>query len=163
MAEDATAVVEPAGADTGKPDGKPSEPTTPTTYTEADVASRTSAAVNEALKAERAKQAALLEDKDKDSETKIAELSAAAASAQQYADFVDSAAKVGVKNLKAAYLVAQHGGYIDKKGALSLEKFRADNPEFFSAAPDANAGRGAGTATAGNDMDAFLRRAAGRG
>jgi len=164
MTTDATTAGTPEGAVTGTPEAKPGDATTPTetktTFSADDVKSQVSAAVNAALKAERDKQAALLADVTKDSESKLAELTARSEQAQQFADFVSEASAAGIRNLKAAYKVAKDD-YINSKGKLDLAGFRKDNPEFFASTPDANAGAGAGHQHKTGGMNAAIRAAAG--
>lgn len=161
MAEDATPQGTPPGAaDSGTPDAKPEAAAT--LYDDAAVASKISAAVNEAKRAWKSDTDALIADKTKDAETKLAELQTKAEEAERYADFVDEATKAGIKNCKAAYLVAKHGGFVDKKGRVDFGTFKTDNPEFFTPPPNANAGDGVGKPVTGNSMNDLIRGAISR-
>jgi hypothetical protein len=134
------------------------------TYSEADLQREADRRVNEAQKKWRAEQDALLADKTKDAEAKILALSEENAEATRFADFVDVASKSGIRNLKAAYMVAVGGEYLDAKGKFDLKTFQTDNPEFFGVSANANAGAGAGGGSVHtNDINALIRAAAGRG
>lgn len=148
-----------AGGEAGQGQGTD---TKPKSYTDADLQREADRRVTEAQKKWKSDQEALLADKTKDAETKLAELASKAEEAERYADFVAAGAAAGVRNVKAAYLVAKHGEYFDKKGGLELERFRKENPEFFSAPPNANAGAGAGSGGGAQSMNDFIRAAAGR-
>jgi hypothetical protein len=141
--------------------GEKPDPTPKTeTYTADDLKREADRRVTEAQKAWKAQQDALLADTTKTAEEKLAEIGAKAEAAQQYADFVTEASAAGIRNLKAAYKVAKDD-YINAKGKFDLNAFRKDNPEFFTPAPDANAGRGAGHQPKTGDMNAAIRAAAG--
>lgn len=131
------------------------------TYTAADLQREADRRVSEAQKKWRSEQDSLIADKTKDAETKLAELQAKAEESERYAGFIESATAAGIRNVKAAYKVAQ-GDYIDKRGRFDIDAFRKDNPEFFTSPPTANAGNGTGTTpTAKDDMNAHIRRVAG--
>lgn len=117
--------------------------------------------VTEAQKKWNADLTAALAAKDKDAATKIAELSTQAEEAAAYATFVETAHAAGIRNLKAAYMVAVGGEYIEH-GKFDLKQFQKDNPEFFAPPTTANAGAGAGAATTSGGMNAVIRQAAGR-
>lgn len=140
-----------AGSDSGQ---------TPKTFTESDLQREADRRVTAAQKAWRAELDAAIADKTKDAESKLAEVAARAEEAERYASFVESATASGIRNAKAAYLVAKHGDYFDKKGGLELDRFKKDNPEFFSATTNANAGAGTGT-TPKPSMNDAIRAAAG--
>lgn len=76
------------------------------------------------------------------------------------ADFYEKASAVGCRNLKLAWLAAQADN-------LTVEQVKAANPELFGSAakPPTHAGAGAGGQGSGQqrDMNAFIRRGAGRG
>jgi hypothetical protein len=148
-----------AGAGAGEGQGT----ATPKTFTETELQREADRRVTEAQKKWKTEQEALIADKTKDAETKLAELQSKAEEAERYADFVASVTMAGVKNVKAAYLVAKGGEYFDKKGALELDRFKKENPEFFSSTTaNANAGAGAGAANGTGGMNDWIRQAAGR-
>jgi hypothetical protein len=136
---------------------------TPKTFTEADLQREADRRVSAAQKAWKADLDAAIADKTKDAETKLADAATRAAEAERKADFLEQASTAGIRNARAAYLVATGGGYIDNKGRLDIDKFRKENPEFFGTTATANAGAGAGAANTTGDMNAFIRAAAGRG
>lgn len=143
-----------AGSDSGQ---------TPKTFTESDLQREADRRVTAAQKAWRAELEAAIADKTKDAESKLAEVAARAEEAERYAGFVESATASGIRNAKAAYLVAKHGDYFDKKGGLELDRFKKDNPEFFTPVANANAGAGAGDTQKQGGMNAAIRAAAGYG
>lgn len=144
-------------ADAGdKPDSTPKTET----YTADDMQREADRRVTLAQKKWREEQDSLLADKTKDAETKLAELQAKAEQAESYAQFLETATAAGIRNTKAAYKVARDE-YIDKRGRFDVTAFRADNPEFFSPAPTANAGSGTDNPPKNVDMNDLIRRAAG--
>jgi len=120
--------------------------------------------VTEAQKAWAAKQAEILAAKDRDAEAKVRELEQAAKEHEEYAAFIEAAHVAGIRNVKAAHLVAKGGGYFDQRGKFNVEKFRNDNPEFFlPMSGNANAGSGAGGNQSSTfSMDRWIRSQAGR-
>lgn len=133
------------------------------TYTADELQREADRRVTEAQKKWKAEQDALLTDTTKNAETKLAELKAKTEEAERYADFIEKGTASGIRNHKAAYLVAKHGDYFDKKGNLELERFKKENPEFFGVTANADAGRGAGGGGGkGGTMNDFIRAAAGR-
>jgi len=81
-------------------------------------------------------------------------------------DFYRLALREGVLNVDLAWLAAQEIGALDKHGAPDFSILKAQYPELFPARrkPAAQAGAGAnGEAPTGTDMNAFIRRSAGRG
>ncbi len=151
----------PASAANGQADPQTQAATTQK-FTEADVQSRVSAAVNEAQRKWKKDLDDLVADKTKDAEAKIAELKLSATENAMRADFAEQALTAGVNNVKAAYIVARHGGYMDN-GKLDLDRFKKENPQFFgsTAKPRTDAGAGGNTPTGG--MNAYIRAAAGVG
>lgn len=118
--------------------------------------------VNEALKKVKAEQDALIADKTKDAEAKLKELSTRAEAAEQYGVFVEAANAAGIRNVKAAHIVARDQGFL-KHNRFDADGFRKANPEFFTPVVGAaNAGDGAGRPAAAGGMNAFIRAAAGR-
>lgn len=89
------------------------------------------------------------------------------AEADRRAEFYDEAHKAGVTNLKLAYLSAVADERFDKKGRVNFDEMKKDYPELFGTKkpPEGNAGKGTGdNGPAGHaDMNAFIRRSAGRG
>lgn len=150
---------EPAktGADTGD-----AQKTEKTSYTADELQREADRRVTAAQKKWQEEQAALIADKTKDAETKLQELARKAEEAERYAGFIEAVTSQGVRNVKAAYTVAVHNGYIDSRGNLKLKEFRADNPEFFSPPANANAGAGAGKTGPSGGMNEWIRAAAGR-
>lgn len=143
------------GTPTGTPGAKPDD--APKTFTEADIQKEADRRVTEARKKWQSEQESILADKTKDADAKLAELATKAEAAERYADFVDAATKAGIKNVKAAYAVAVAHGHCGKKG-FEVEKFKAENPEFFlTARSSADAGAGSGKPTGKADMDTWLR------
>jgi len=133
------------------------ETTTEKPLTQADI----SRAVNEAKKEWNKGVESLVADKTKDAESKIAELSTKAAESQRYADFVDRATAAGIKDLRAAYVVATGLGYL-KDDKFDEKEFKKNHPQFYTPAPNANAGAGAGGGSTGTtDMNSLIRQAAG--
>ena len=90
----------------------------------------------------------------------LAEMQGRVETEQRRADFYEAATAAGCRNVKLAWLAANG----DK---LTVEQVKAQYPDLFAAArpPATNAGSGAAAAAggAGKSMDAFIRRAAGRG
>ena len=148
-----------ATADAGAAPGKDAPKTS---YTADDLQREADRRVSEAQRKWKEQLDATVADKTRDAEAKLAELTATAQAAQEYASFIETATGAGIRNVKAAYKVAKDD-YINKAGTFDVKKFRADNPEFFAPAPNANAGAGAGAATPSNDVSAFIRAAAGFG
>lgn len=88
-------------------------------------------------------------------------------SSKRQADFYDAAHKLGVTNLKLAWLAAQSEGAIDEKGACDFETLKQTHPQLFATTtkppvPPANAGQGAGGQQAPQGMNDLIRGAAGR-
>lgn len=87
------------------------------------------------------------------------------AAESQRADGYEALHAAGATNLKLAWLAAQSGDYVDRKGQLDVASLKRDFPELFtkSAAPRANAGSGTGDpAPKGGSMNDWIRGAAGR-
>lgn len=86
--------------------------------------------------------------------------------ADQRIDFYRQATREGVPNVDLAWLAAREIGAFDKRGAPDFSMLKAQYPELFPQRrkPAAQAGAGAnGEAPGGVDMNAFIRRSAGRG
>jgi hypothetical protein len=101
-----------------------------------------------------------------DAQTKLTTMADQLAASDRKADFYDAAHKAGVSNLSLAYLAASEKGLIDNKGRVNFDEMKKDFPELFGGkpVPDGNAGSGTEGAPGGaaNDMNARIRRAAGR-
>jgi hypothetical protein len=86
--------------------------------------------------------------------------------ADRRADFYEEAHRAGVSNIKLAFLVAEKEDLFDSKNRVNFEAMKKDYPELFGGkpVPDGNAGNGTeGTpGGAAKDMNAMIRRAAGR-
>jgi len=90
---------------------------------------------------------------------------------EQQAAFYDQAHAAGVTNLRLAFLAAQEAGLIEKDGRsggirCDFAAMQKQFPELFgrkAGLPPGHAGNGAGSErTPGDDMNALIRRAAGR-
>lgn len=153
-----------AGTQTATADAGASAGATPKTetFTAADLQREADRRVSDAQKKWKADLEATIADKTKDAETRLTELQNKAEQAEAYAAFIEQATGAGIRNVKAAYKVA-NPDYFDKRGRFDIDAFRKDNPEFFVPAANANAGAGAGATTTTSDMNAMIRRAAGYG
>jgi len=81
------------------------------------------------------------------------------------ADFATEATGQGVANIRLAYLAAQEFDVIDRRGIIDWKKLQVAAPELFRQSQPARGNAGAGTAAPPSpaaDMNAFIRRAAGR-
>lgn len=98
-------------------------------------------------------------------QTQLEDLSSRLEKYELQVQFYEVAAAAGVSNPKLAYLAAREGGFIDKDGDVKMDAFRAEYPELFKkTVPPSNAGAGTdqGAPGAEKDMNAFIRRSAGR-
>lgn len=114
-----------------------------------------------ARKSALAEQQALIADATKSAEAKIQEISAKAEEAERYGVFCDAAITAGIKNLKAAYIVAREMGALTN-GKLDIPKFKQAAPEFFASTVGAAPGAGTSRPAQAGGMNAFIRAAAGR-
>ena len=92
-------------------------------------------------------------------------LSEKLAVADQRIDFYRLALREGVPNVDLAWLAAREIGAFDKHGAPDFSTLKAQYPELFPARrkPAAQAGAGTnGESPQATDMNAFIRRSAGR-
>jgi hypothetical protein len=92
-------------------------------------------------------------------------LSEKLAVADQRIDFYRQAVREGVPNVDLAWLAAKEIGAFDKHGAPDFSTLKAQYPELFPARrkPAAQAGAGSdGGAPSSVDMNAFIRKSAGR-
>lgn len=93
-----------------------------------------------------------------DAAKQLAEISGRLELEEKRADFYEKASTAGCRNLRLAWLAAQADN-------LTVEQVKAQHPELFGTSkPDTGAGHGAGSGGGGEtkDMNAFIRRAAGR-
>ena len=93
-------------------------------------------------------------------------LSEKLAVADRRIDFYRQAVREGVPNVDLAWLAAREIGAFDKHGAPDFSALKAQYPELFPAKrkPAVQAGAGAnGDSPTSGDMNAFIRRSAGRG
>lgn len=85
----------------------------------------------------------------------------------QRADFYEEAHRLGVVDLRLAYLAARDGGLIDDRGRADMTALKTRYPHLFEtrrSAPAGNAGSGTGPdPKPKNTMNDAIRRAAGRG
>lgn len=105
-------------------------------------------------------------EKGSELEKQLTEMADKAETAERRAQFADEAIKpeIGCRNIKAAYALAVAEKFFDKRGNPEWERIKAAAPELFGTVI-ANANPGNGTRTtpaAGNNMNAFIRGAAGR-
>jgi len=85
--------------------------------------------------------------------------------AEQRVSFFEDAAKpeIGCTNPRLAFIAAQEISAIDSKGRINWNEVKSQFPELFKRQGSGNAGAGTGTTPTGKiDMNAVLRRAAGR-
>ena len=80
--------------------------------------------------------------------------------------FYDEAHRLGVADLKLAYLAAQSADLIDARGRVNFDELKKLHPQLFSATPQAPRGH-AGVGTGGPagskpTMNDYIRRSAGR-
>jgi hypothetical protein len=103
-------------------------------------------------------------DAGSDSQTKLTGMADQLAESDRKADFYDAAHTAGVSNLALAYLAAKEKGLIDSKNRVNFDEMKKIFPELFGGKPVAagNAGNGTeGTPKGANDMNAYIRKAAG--
>ena len=86
---------------------------------------------------------------------------------EKRAEFLESASapELQCRNIKAAWLIAVSGDFFDKHGRPIWDAIKAEAPELFGATvAQANAGAGTGKPPSpAQNMNAFIRKAAGRG
>ena len=101
-----------------------------------------------------------------EAQEKVLELADQAAAESQKADFYEDAHGNGVANLKLAYHVAKTDDLFDKRGNVNWKVMKEEYPELFvkTKVPSADAGDGTGTGLPGKkvDMNALIRKKAGR-
>lgn len=111
------------------------------------------------------KDAAKRFEKDSDERKALDKISADLTEANRKTDFYDAAHKVGVTNLKLAWLAVVADELLDDKGAVDFEKLKSSHPQLFAAkAPiqNVNAGSGANGQLPKQTMNQLIRNAAGR-
>ena len=104
-------------------------------------------------------------DKGSAAETQLTALADKMSEADKKVEFFDAAHKVGVTNLKLAYITAVTDDMFDKKGNVDFVKMKTAYPELFGTSKKApgNAGEGTeGNTNVAADMNARIRRQAGR-
>jgi len=83
---------------------------------------------------------------------------------ERRASFYEEALSQGVANARLAFLAAQESDSFEKGGKVRWDKLKAEYPELFASGKPAatNAGAGAGSQPGKVDMNAMIRRRAGR-
>lgn len=107
-------------------------------------------------------------EKGSDAQKQLEEMAKRSEEDGKRADFFAAAHRAGVTNLQLAWVAAKQDQIFDRKGDVDLEALKEAYPELFTApattkTPTGNAGAGTGNVPAKNDMNALIRRAAGRG
>ncbi len=116
--------------------------------------------------AQQVKELAEKADEGSDSKAALEAMSAQLAEANRKAQFFDAAAAKGVKNINLAYVAAKEEGLFDSNGACNFEALKGKFPELYSPAAGGGGGGDAGSGsstTQSDDINAAIRRAAGRG
>lgn len=110
-------------------------------------------------------------DKGSKAREQLEAITAELESERTRADFFEEAARAGVADLRLAWLAVQDNRdeLLDKKGNVNFEKLRGTHPSLFdpkkaAPVPPGHAGSGAGQSGGPpqKDMNAFIRRSAGR-
>ena len=105
-------------------------------------------------------------EKGSAAQEKVLKLADQVAAETQKADFYEDAHKDGVTNLKLAFHVAKTDDLFDKRGNVNFKKMKEEYPELFGKkkAPPGDGGEGTGTGLPGEkvDMNALIRKKAGR-
>jgi predicted ATP-dependent protease len=105
-------------------------------------------------------------EKGSELEKSLTEFSARLEIAEKRASFFEDAVRPGIdcRNPKVAYALAVTDNLFDRKGSPDWTALKEAAPELFGkVTPPANAGTGTGNPPKNNDMNAFIRTAAGRG
>ncbi len=100
-----------------------------------------------------------------DAQTQLTKLADDLSTADRKADFYEAAHAAGVKNLKLAFTVAVTEEMFDKHGRVSFDEMKKSYPELFGTTTTPRGDAGSGTdrkPKAGNEMNDFIRSAAGR-
>jgi phage antirepressor YoqD-like protein len=104
-------------------------------------------------------------EKDSDAQKELAGIADQLGEADRKTDFYEAAHAAGVTNLKLAYVVATTDGMFDRRGQVNFETLKQSYPELFGVKQTVKGNAGTGTNTeppTSGDMNAFIRRAAGR-
>lgn len=107
-------------------------------------------------------------EKGSEAETRLNEMVSALETANRRADFVIEAAKPenGVADIEAAWLIvnAKADTFFDRKGNVNFALLKQQHPMLFRAAkaPPGNAGSGVGQEGGKQDINDWIRSAAGR-
>ena len=111
------------------------------------------------------KELAAKAEKGSDAEKRLGDLSAQLELSERRASFAEDAQREGVSNAKALFTLATAGEYFDKKGNANFTALKSEYPEFFTKPlPKGNAGSGTNKdKKPGNEVNDFIRSAAGRG
>lgn len=111
------------------------------------------------------RDAAKKAEKGSETEQQLTRLADEAAEADRRATFYEDAHRLGVTNLKLAYLVAVQDEMFDRQGRVNWQALKESYPELFGGAhkpPAGNAGAGTQTPPKSGGMNEFIRRSAGR-
>lgn len=105
-------------------------------------------------------------DAGSETQTQLTKLADDLQAADRKADFYEAAHTAGVKNLKLAFTVAVADEMFDKHGRVNFDEMKKSYPELFlgKTTPAGNAGDGThqNHPAGSNDMNALIRRRAGR-
>jgi len=115
--------------------------------------------------AKQMKELASRAEKGSEAEKELEKLSRDLETANRRAQFAEDAVKpeIGCTNIKAAWLLAQAEDAFDKKGNPDWAIIKASAPELFmKPAQRGHAGAGTDSPPQTADMNAFIRRAAGK-
>ena len=115
--------------------------------------------------AKQIKELAKNAEKGSELEKSLAEFTGKLEQAERRATFAEDAIRpeIGCSNPKAAWALAVADNLFDRKGAADWSTIKAAAPELFRKPSVAgNAGSGTATPPTKTDMNAYIRRAAGR-
>ena len=102
-------------------------------------------------------------EKGSEAEQQLTALSEQIAATDRKAAFYEAAHAAGIVNLKLAFIVASTDNLFDKKGNVDFLMMKTNYPELFAKpVPNGNAGEGAGGPQGTLDMNAAIRRLAGK-
>lgn len=106
-------------------------------------------------------------EKGSEAEQKLIEMADQMAENDRRAEFYEEAHRAGVTNLKLAYILAVQEERFDKRGRVDFAALKEEYPEIFGMKKVANGNAGNGTGDdkkpGAGDMNAWIRKAAGRG
>jgi len=109
------------------------------------------------------REAAAKADKGSEAQQQLTGMADKLAALESQQDFYDQAHKVGVTDLKLAYIVAREEGLIDARGRVNFDGLKKAHPALFGVVqPVARIDGGAGKQPPSASMDGFIRRASGR-